>query len=196
LVYRTNNADDLNVNIIEGNETDTDSEQNNTLFNKVGSSPAEADLTLVASACKQRENWSMHSSPPGTTGIVIAMKRLSSPIGMLSGILVTTGCTAIPLLSSIIPPPSLSNSEEPAGDLVDEYCVIAHYSCELAREIGVTERADGTSLRSVLVPETYAYNDFFAAVVCDSGGQEPIWTTEEFMACVDSINFILAEEAG
>jgi hypothetical protein len=66
----------------------------------------------------------------------------------------------------------------------------------MARETGVTERADGTTFRSVLVPDIYAYKDFFAAIISDTGGQEPIWTIEDFASCVDFINYAMAEEIG
>jgi hypothetical protein len=42
---------------------------------------------------------------------------------------------------------------------------------------------------------SYLYNDFFAAVVNDEGGVEPIWSTEIFSACADHINFLMAEES-
>ena len=123
-------------------------------------------------------------------------KKLSVAISLVLGIVVTTGCAAIDSPSSILPSALPSPSAEQAADLVDEFRMIADASCEMAREIGVTERADGTNLRSVLVPESYSYNDFFAAVISDSGGQEPIWTIEDFISCVDYINFIMAEEGG
>jgi hypothetical protein len=43
---------------------------------------------------------------------------------------------------------------------------------------------------------SYLYNDFFAAVVNDDGGVEPIWSTESFAVCIDYINFMMTEESG
>jgi hypothetical protein len=48
----------------------------------------------------------------------------------------------------------------------------------------------------VLLPVSYLYNDFFAAVVNDEGGVEPIWTPEDFVACLDYVSFAMAEESG
>jgi hypothetical protein len=124
------------------------------------------------------------------------MKKSLKAIFVLAGCLVITGCNSGTVPDSTLPSAQPDALVEAVGDLVDEFRMIADASCEMAREIGVTERAEGTTLRLVFVPEAYSYNDFFAAVVSDSGGQEPIWTTEDFMSCVDSINFILAEEGG
>jgi hypothetical protein len=33
-------------------------------------------------------------------------------------------------------------------------------------------------------------------VISDTGGQEPIWTVEDFISCLDSVNFLMAEEVG
>ena len=122
--------------------------------------------------------------------------KLSFAICVLIAILVTTGCTVNTQPSSNLPSPVPSPSTEQVEDIGDEFRVIADASCQMARETGVTERADGTNTRSVLVPDIYAYNDFFAAVISDTCGQEPIWTIEDFASCVDFINYVMAEEVG
>jgi hypothetical protein len=122
--------------------------------------------------------------------------KLGLAICVLISIFVTTGC-AVNTQTSLNPPsPTPSASADEVKDIGDEFRAIADASCQLARETGVTERADGTTSRSVLVPDIYAYNDFFAAVVSDAGGQEPIWTVEDFASCVDFINYVMAEESG
>ncbi len=127
------------------------------------------------------------------------MKR-SIPIYFLLAlfaILSTSGCTASTTPSSNLPVSSPSAPAELESDLRNEFRQIADASCQKARDIGVTERgADGTTTRLVLVPETFLYKDFFAAVISDTGGQEPIWTVEDFISCLDSVNFLMAEEVG
>lgn len=126
----------------------------------------------------------------------VVKTKISLAICVLISILVTTGCTVSTQPSSNLPSPDPSPSTEQVKDLGDEFRVIADASCQMARETGVTERADGTTTRSVLVPDIYAYKDFFAAVISDTGGQEPIWTIEDFASCVDFINYVMAEEIG
>jgi hypothetical protein len=51
-------------------------------------------------------------------------------------------------------------------------------------------------MRSLLVLDTYSHKDFFAAVINDAGGQESMWTEEDLISCLDSINFVMAKEVG
>ncbi len=116
---------------------------------------------------------------------------------MVFSILATSGCTASTTPSSNLPSSSPSALAELDSDLRNEFRLIADASCQKARDIGVTERgADGTTTRLVLVPDTLLYKDFFAAVISDTGGKEPIWTVEDFISCLDSVNFLMAEEVG
>lgn len=81
-------------------------------------------------------------------------------------------------------------------DLDAQFRTIVDASCDMAYEVGVTETLVGKDSRLVLVPQSEAYNDFTAAVVNDSGGITPIWSTEEFAVCIDSINFSMSEDGG
>jgi len=81
-------------------------------------------------------------------------------------------------------------------DLDKEFRTIVDASCDKAYEVGVTETLVGKDSRLVLVPQSEAYNDFTAAVVNDAGGITPIWSTEEFAVCIDSINFSMSEDGG
>ena len=105
------------------------------------------------------------------------------------------GCSSDAMPSDSSPKPSLSADEIDASTLSLEFQKIAEASCDRAYAEGVTERVDGIADRLVLLPVSYLYNDFFAAVVNDEGGVEPIWSTEIFSVCNDHINFLMAEES-
>ncbi len=108
------------------------------------------------------------------------------------------GCTAeapqatTPSVTTTTP----SASADVDVDLDKEFRTIVDASCDRAYEIGVTESVGGTDTRLVLVPVAFAYNDFTAAVVNNDAGLTPIWSTEEFAVCIDSINFSMSEEGG
>jgi hypothetical protein len=105
------------------------------------------------------------------------------------------GCASVATPSDSSPLPSSSADAIDASTLALEFQKIAASSCDRAYDEGVTERVDGIANRLVLLPVSYLYNDFFAAVVNDEGGVEPIWSTEIFSACADHINFLMAEES-
>lgn len=105
------------------------------------------------------------------------------------------GCASVATPSDSSPLPSSSSDAIDASTLALEFQKIAASSCDRAYDEGVTERVDGIANRRVLLPVSYLYNDFFAAVVNDEGGVEPVWSTEIFSACADHINFLMAEES-
>ena len=105
------------------------------------------------------------------------------------------GCASVATPSDSSPLSSSSADAIDASTLALEFQKIAASSCDRAYDEGVTERVDGIANRLVLLPVSYLYNDFFAAVVNDEGGVEPIWSTEIFSACADHINFLMAEES-
>jgi hypothetical protein len=125
-------------------------------------------------------------------------KRLKSTLSLALGVFFLTGCTtgSLPGTSSPSSSPSSSAATEANPDLSEDFREIAKTSCDKAYEEGVTERVEGRADRLVLLPVSYLYNDFFAAVVNDDGGVEPIWSTEFFSVCMDYINFMMAEESG
>lgn len=124
-------------------------------------------------------------------------KRLKSTLFLTLGVFFLSGCAAgsVPETSSPSTSPSPSASAEENIDLSEEFRKIAKVSCDRAYEEGVTERSEGSTDRLVLLPVSYLYNDFFAAVVNDDGGVEPIWSTEVFSVCIDHINFLMAEDS-
>jgi hypothetical protein len=124
-------------------------------------------------------------------------KRLKSTLWLTLGVFLLAGCAAgsIPETSSPSTSPTPSASAEENIDLSEEFRKIAKVSCDRAYEEGVTERSEGSTDRLVLLPVSYLYNDFFAAVVNDDGGVEPIWSTEVFSVCIDHINFLMAEDS-
>jgi hypothetical protein len=124
-------------------------------------------------------------------------KRLKSTLFLTLGVFFLAGCAAgsLPETSSPSTSPSPSASAEENVDLSEEFRKIAKVSCDKAYEEGVTERSESSTDRLVLLPVSYLYNDFFAAVVNDDGGVEPIWSTEVFSVCIDHINFLMAEDS-
>jgi hypothetical protein len=124
-------------------------------------------------------------------------KRLKSTLFLTLGVFFLAGCAAgsVPETSSPSTSPSPSASAEENIDLSEEFRKIAKVSCDKAYEEGVTERSESSTDRLVLLPVSYLYNDFFAAVVNDDGGVEPIWSTEVFSVCIDHINFLMAEDS-
>jgi hypothetical protein len=128
------------------------------------------------------------------------VKHLKIAISITLGATILAGCASGPTasegsLSPISPSPSSSAGEQGSSELNVEFRKIAKVSCDKAYEEGVTERSDVSADRLVLLPVSYLYNDFFAAVVNDEGGVEPIWSTEIFSVCIDYINFLMAEES-
>jgi len=123
--------------------------------------------------------------------------RLKSTLWLTLGVFFLSGCAAgsLPETSSPSTSPSPSSSSDENADLSEEFRKIAKVSCDKAYEEGVTERVEGSADRLVLLPVSYLYNDFFAAVVNDDGGVEPIWSTELFSVCIDHINFLMAEDS-
>lgn len=108
------------------------------------------------------------------------------------------GCTA-EAPQATTPPATTTTPSASADvdvDLDKEFRTIVDASCDRAYEIGVTESVVGSDTRLVLVPSANAYNDFTAAAVNNDVGLTPIWSTEEFAVCIDSINFSMSEEGG
>ena len=112
--------------------------------------------------------------------------------------LLLAGCASEPSVVDTTPSPTSDSPQTPAAevDIDAEFRTIVDASCDRAYEVGVTETLVGKDSRLVLVPQSEAYNDFTAAVVNDAGGITPIWSTEEFAVCIDSINFSMSEEGG
>ena len=125
-------------------------------------------------------------------------QKLTAVISLTVGVMFFTACATVSAPNSSTPSskPESSDSAPDAADLYVEFRNIAETSCERAYAEGVTERVVGSQDRLVLLPVSYLYNDFFAAVVNDDGGVEPIWSTESFAVCVDYINFMMTEESG
>jgi len=124
--------------------------------------------------------------------------RLKAVILLTVGVMFFTACATQPPpnSSTLSSQPKSSDSAPGTADLYLEFRKIAETSCERAYAEGVTERVVGSHDRLVLLPASYLYNDFFAAVINDDGGVEPIWSTESFAVCVDYINFMMTEESG
>ena len=116
----------------------------------------------------------------------------------LAAVLLLGGCTAAEPQATVPPATTPTSSESPyvAVDLDKEFRTIVDSSCDRAYEMGVTESVVGSDTRLVLVPVANAHNDFTAAVVNNDAGLTPIWSTEEFAVCIDSINFSMSEEGG
>ena len=116
----------------------------------------------------------------------------------VGAVLLLGGCTTAEPQATVPPTTTPTSSESPdaAVDLDKEFRTIVDSSCDRAYEIGVTESVVGSDTRLVLVPVANAYNDFTAAVVNNDAGLTPIWSTEEFAVCIDSINFSMSEEGG
>ena len=112
--------------------------------------------------------------------------------------LLLAGCASELSVVDTTPSPTSDSPQTPAAevDIDAEFRTIVDASCDRAYEVGVTETLVGKDSRLVLVPQSEAYNDFTAAVVNDAGGITPIWSTEEFAVCIDSINFSMSEESG
>ena len=123
------------------------------------------------------------------------MNRTLRVLALTIVLTLLAGCASGAKPSDSSPKPSLSADEIDASTLSLEFRKIAKASCDRAYDEGVTERVDGIADRLVLLPVSYLYNDFFAAVVNDEGGVEPIWSTEIFSVCIDHINFLMAEES-
>jgi hypothetical protein len=124
--------------------------------------------------------------------------RLKALILLTVGVMFFAACAteSAPDTSTPSSKPESSDSAPDTADLYLEFRKIAETSCEKAYAEGVTERVVGSPDRLVLLPVSYLYNDFFAAVVNDDGGVEPIWSTESFAVCIDYINFMMTEESG
>jgi hypothetical protein len=123
------------------------------------------------------------------------MNRALRVLALTIVVTLLTGCASVAIPGDSSPKPSLSADEIGSSTLSLEFQKIAKASCDRAYDEGVTERVDGIADRLVLLPVSYLYNDFFAAVVNDEGGVEPIWSTEIFSVCIDHINFLMAEES-
>ena len=81
-------------------------------------------------------------------------------------------------------------------DVVAAFREIADASCDRANAEGIVERTADGSQKSILIPKSTAYQDFNAAFYSKDEGASLIWSTENFGACIDSINFSLADEGG
>lgn len=124
--------------------------------------------------------------------------RRKSSIAITLGALMLAGCAtgSSPEASAPETTPMPSTTGGVTTDLSEELRKFAQASCDRALQEGVTERVDDSGDRLVLVPASFIYNDFSAAVVNDDGGVEPVWSTEVFWSCYEHINFSLSEDAG
>lgn len=124
--------------------------------------------------------------------------KLRKLICLIAGVLFLSACSTESTPNSSTPSSSPISSEPTlaTADPYLEFRKIAETSCNKAYDEGVTERVVGVSNRLVLLPVSFLYNDFFAAVVSDEEGVEPIWSSELFAVCVDYVNFMMAEESG
>jgi hypothetical protein len=112
--------------------------------------------------------------------------------------LLVAGCTTDPTPSPDAPTSTPKASETPGVpvDLATEFRSIVDASCDRAYELGITESVEGSDTRLVLVPQAQAYNDFTAAAVNNDIGLTPIWSTEDFAVCIESINYSMSEDGG
>ena len=118
-------------------------------------------------------------------------------IAVAIGLLVA-GCTTDPSPSpdSTASTPKASETPGVPVDLAIEFRSIVDASCDRAYDVGVTESVAGSDTRLVLVPQAQAYNDFTAAAVNNDTGLTPIWSTENFAVCIESINYSMSEDGG
>jgi hypothetical protein len=125
-------------------------------------------------------------------------QKLKALVLLVVGVTFVSACATGPAPNPTSPSSKLESTESvpDTADLNKEFRKVAETSCERAYGEGVTERVVGSQNRLVLLPVSFLYKDFFAAVVNDDGGVEPIWSTEFFAVCIDYINFMLAEESG
>ena len=117
---------------------------------------------------------------------------------MLAAGLFLAGCSSAPPQVEVSPiaTPVSTATPDVDVDLDAEFRKIVDASCDKAYAVGVTEEVVETDSRLILVPLANAYKDFTAAVVTNDGGISPIWSTEDFAVCIDSINFSMAEDGG
>ena len=124
-------------------------------------------------------------------------RRGLATLAVAAGLLLA-GCTSGPPQGDVSPVATPVSSATPGVevDLDAAFRELVDASCNKAYEVGVTEEVVETDSRLILVPLVAAYKDFTAAVVSNDGGISPIWSTEDFAVCIDSINFSMAEEGG
>ena len=96
------------------------------------------------------------------------------------------------------PKPSASPKIELTKEqILENFKVIAHASCEKALQSGVVEESVADSgFTLVMVPKDESYKDFSAAYLEKPDKYELIWESDAFSACSASMQFNLAEEAG
>lgn len=125
-------------------------------------------------------------------------RRLRLLSVFVSAVFLVAGCAQDPGALEASPRPTADSTSSPItqADLDKEFRTIVDASCDRAYEVGVTESMVGSDTRLVLVPQAQAYNDFTAAAVSDDVGLTPIWSTEDFGVCIDSINFSMSEDGG
>ena len=117
--------------------------------------------------------------------------------------LTLTGCAIdLPTPTSSATPPTTSSPQptsvvEPA-DVTTAFREIAYASCDKANAEGVVESGwDGDpNQKTILVPDSEAYQDFSAVFVGENGVLALIWETDSFASCNASNAYSLAEEAG
>ncbi|MSX40219.1 MAG: hypothetical protein F2785_04715 [Actinobacteria bacterium] len=123
-------------------------------------------------------------------------------VGFLPGLLLA-GC------ASSSPTGTPSDSQEPTSsptsttiaepvDVTEAFREIAYASCDKANAEGVVESGwDGDpNQKTILVPDSEAYQDFSAVFVGENGVLALIWETDSFASCNASNVYSLAEEAG
>lgn len=116
-------------------------------------------------------------------------------IGAILASLALGGCAQEKLAE---PTPSSSPTIElTKAQILENFKVIAHASCEKALQSGVVEESVADSgFTLVMVPKDESYKDFSAAYLEKPDKYELIWESDAFSACSASMQFDLAEEAG
>lgn len=116
-------------------------------------------------------------------------------IGAIFASLTLGGCAQEKLAE---PTPSASPKLELSkAQILANFKVIAHASCDKALQSGVVEESVADSgFTLVMVPKDESYKDFSAAYFEKPDNYELIWESDAFSACSASMQFDLAEEAG
>jgi len=124
-------------------------------------------------------------------GLLLAGCATSAPSDSPSATPETTGSP-----TATAPDTATASPTAAPADVAAAFRKIADASCDRANAEGIVELATDGSQKSILIPKSMAYQDFNAAFYSDDEGASLIWSTENFGACIDSINFSLADEGG
>jgi hypothetical protein len=124
-------------------------------------------------------------------GLLLAGCATSAPSDSPSATPETTGSP-----TATAPDTATASPTAAPADVAAAFRKIADASCDRANAEGIVELAADGSQKSILIPKSMAYQDFNAAFYSEDEGASLIWSTENFGACIDSINFSLADEGG